>query len=130
MLNSDGRAVGTDTAGNTATYAGQIFFNPVAGQVGDLPILAFDAPDVFVVNAALMKRFTIVGRSSLQFSIEASNLFNTVSFCIGDQNINSTTFGRISQLAVPARIVQLTLCTRSSLVSVAKPVIHCRIGLS
>ena len=50
VLNSDGRAVGTDTAGNTATYAGQIFFNPMAGQVGDLPILAFDAPDVFVVE--------------------------------------------------------------------------------
>ena len=46
VIGTDGRAVGADNLGNTAGFSGQVFFNPVANQVGTLPILAFDAPSV------------------------------------------------------------------------------------
>ena len=39
-----GRAVGPDTLDNAAGFAGQVFFNPGAGEVGNLPVMAFDAP--------------------------------------------------------------------------------------
>ena len=108
VINTDGRGVGTDNLGNAATFDGQIFFNPVAGEVGTLPILAFDAPSVWTINAALSKRTRIVGRTSLELRIEAFNLTNSVSFYTGDFNINSTTFGRITSTGNTSRIVQLT----------------------
>jgi hypothetical protein len=108
VIGADGRGVGTDNLTNSATYTGQIFFNPVAGQVGTLPILAFDAPAVWQINAALSKRTRIVGSSSLELRIEAFNLTNSVSFYAGDFNINSTTFGRITSTGNSSRIVQLT----------------------
>ena len=42
VLNSDGRAVGPDNLGNTAGFAGQVFFNPGPGEVGNVPVMAFD----------------------------------------------------------------------------------------
>ncbi len=35
-----GRAVGADNLGNTAGFGGQVFFNPAAGEVGNLSILS------------------------------------------------------------------------------------------
>ena len=52
-----GRGVGADNLGNTAGFAGQVFFNPAANEVGNLPILAFDGPAQFSINLALSKRF-------------------------------------------------------------------------
>ena len=109
LIGTDGRAVGADNLANAAGFAGQIFFNPTAGQVGTLPILAFDAPNVWTVDASLAKRFPIVGRSALEFRLEAFNAFNAVSFYTGDFNVNSTTFGRLTGVATGARVVQLTL---------------------
>ena len=40
---------------------------------------------------------------------EAFNLTNTPSFLRGDMDINSATFGRITQVNVPSRVVQLSL---------------------
>jgi hypothetical protein len=108
VIGTDGRAVGADNLANTAGFSGQVFFNPVANQVGSLPILAFDAPSVYQVDALLAKRFTFAKRYTADFRIEAFNVFNSVSFYSGDMNINSTTFGRITGVAVGARIVQLT----------------------
>jgi hypothetical protein len=108
VINTDGRGVGTDSLGNTASYAGQIFFNPTAGSVGTLPILAFDAPAVWTINMALTKRTRIAGRTNLDLRAEAFNLTNSVSFYAGDFNINSTTFGRITSTGNSARVVQLT----------------------
>ena len=51
-----GRAVGADNLGNTAGFAGQVFFNPAAGEVGNLPVMAFDGPPQFSIDLALSKR--------------------------------------------------------------------------
>jgi hypothetical protein len=108
VINADGRAVGADNAANNTSFDGQIFQNPAAGQVGTLPILYFDAPNVWNMNAALSKRIRLVGRTSFEFRAEAFNLTNSVSFFMNDMNINSTTSGRINSTATGARVVQLT----------------------
>ena len=92
-----GRAVGADNLTNAAGFDGQVFFNPVAGQVGNLPILAFDGPSQFRIDLALSKRIRADRtRHRVEVKGEAFNLTNTPSFFRGDMDINSTTFGRLT----------------------------------
>jgi hypothetical protein len=102
-----GRAVGADNQTNAAGFDGQIFFNPGAGEVGNLEILTFDGPPQLRVDLALSKRFTY-NRYRLEFKGEAFNLFNQPSWFRGDMDINSTTFGRITSVNVGSRVVQLS----------------------
>jgi hypothetical protein len=104
-----GRAVGADNLGNTPGFPGQVFFNPAAGEVGNLPILAFDGPTQFRIDMALSKRFRFLQRYGVEFKGEAFNLTNTPSFFRGDIDINSTTFGRLTSVNVASRVVQLSL---------------------
>ena len=109
-----GRAVGADNAGNTAGFAGQVFFNPAAGQVGNLKVLAFDGPPQIRVDLALSKRVDIARNHRLELKAEAFNLFNTPSFFRGDMDINSTTFGRLTSVNqtigdISARVLQLSV---------------------
>jgi hypothetical protein len=104
-----GRAVGPDTLGNTPGFDGQVFFNPGAGEVGNLPVMAFDAPRIFNLDLALSKRTRIAGRYNLELKAEAFNLTNSVSFTNGDENINSATFGQITGVAVGSRVMQLSV---------------------
>ena len=104
-----GRAVGADNLANAPGFAGQVFFNPVAGDVGNLPILAFDGPSQFRIDLALSKRFRFLQRYGIEFKGEAFNLTNTPSFFRGDIDINSTTFGRLTSVNVASRVVQLSL---------------------
>jgi hypothetical protein len=103
-----GRAVGVDNLGNAATFDGQIFFNPEAGQVGSLPVMAFDSPSQFRIDLALSKRFRFLDRYGVEFKGEAFNLTNTPSWWQTDMNINSTTFGRITDVNVGSRYIQLS----------------------
>ena len=110
-----GRAVGADNAGNTAGFDGQVFFNPGAGDVGNLPVLTFDGPGQFRIDLALSKRFRFGDRYGFEFKGEAFNLTNTPSFTTfqgatgtSDMNINSTTFGRITGVNLGSRVIQLS----------------------
>lgn len=103
-----GRAVGADNAANAAGFSGQIFFNPAAGEVGNLEILTFDGPPQVRVDLAVSKRVRLVRSSRLELKGEAFNLFNRPSFFRGDMDINSTTFGRLTSVNVGARVVQLS----------------------
>lgn len=102
-----GRAVGPDTLGNTPGFAGQVFFNPVAGQVGNLPIMAFDGPSQTRIDLAVSKRIAI-GRTRFEIKGEAFNLFDKPSFYRGDMDINSTQFGRLTSVNVASRIIQIS----------------------
>ena len=103
-----GRAVGADNLTNAPGFAGQVFFNPAAGEVGNLPVLAFDGPSQFRIDLALSKRFRFADRYGFEVKGEAFNLTNTPSFFRGDIDINSTTFGRLTSVNVAARVVQLS----------------------
>ncbi len=61
-----GRAVGADNLTNAAGFDGQVFFNPTAGQVGNLPILAFDGPAQFRIDFALSKRIRITRSAAVR----------------------------------------------------------------
>ncbi len=104
-----GRAVGADNLANAAGFNGQVFFNPAAGQVGNLSILAFDGPSQFRVDLALSKRIRLTDRHRFEVKGEAFNLTNTPSFFRGDMDINSDQFGRLTGVNVGARVVQLSL---------------------
>jgi hypothetical protein len=109
VVGTDGRAVGGDNLNNTAGFAGQVFFNPVAGEVGNLPILEFDGPSQFRIDLALSKRFRITDQHRFEVKGEAFNLTNTPSFFRGDMDINSTTFGRLTAVNIGSRVVQLSV---------------------
>jgi hypothetical protein len=107
-----GRGVGTDSLNNVATFPGQVFFNPKAGEIGTLQRLSLDAPSIFQLDLSLSKRHRIGSRYSAEFKIEAFNLFNSPIFDFADTDINSTTFGRITQLepnATTSRVLQLAV---------------------
>ena len=86
-----------------------MFFNPAAGQVGNLPILAFDGPSQFRIDFALSKRIRFTDRQRFELKGEAFNLTNTPSFFRGDMDINSTTFGRLTGVNIGSRVVQLSI---------------------
>jgi Carboxypeptidase regulatory-like domain len=108
VIGPDGRGVGTDNLGNAATFDGQVFFNPGAGEVGNLPVMAFDSPAQFRIDLALSKRFRFLDRYGIEFKGEAFNLTNTPSWWQTDMNINSTDFGRITDVNVGSRVIQLS----------------------
>ena len=71
--------------------------------------MAFDGPSIFSIDLALSKRTRIAGRYNLEIKAEAFNLTNSVSFINGDMDINSTTFGQITGVAVGSRVMQLSV---------------------
>ena len=107
-----GRGVGTDSLGNVATFPGQVFFNPAAGEIGTLQRLSLDAPSIFQLDLSLAKRHKFGSRYSAEFKMEAFNLFNSPIFDYVDTDINSTTFGRVTQLepnSTGSRVIQLAV---------------------
>jgi outer membrane receptor protein involved in Fe transport len=89
----DGRAVAPD---GSAAFAGQVFFNPGAGQVGALQKRQFSGPNVFFMDAAVMKETKLGDRRSVELRMEALNVFNHPTFYAFSQNINSAQFGKIT----------------------------------
>ena len=104
-----GRAVGPDTLTSAAGFDGQVFFNPMAGDVGALELLAFDGPAQFLLDLTIAKRVRLWNRTALQIRADVFNLFDTVNFFVGDYDVNSPTFGRISETNTDPRIVQLVV---------------------
>jgi hypothetical protein len=106
---NSGRAVGPDTLGNTPGFAGQVFFNPMAGEVGNMEILSLDGPSQFLLDAAFSKRFRLWRRTGLQLRADLLNLFDTVNFWVTDDDINSPTFGQITDTNTAPRVFQLVI---------------------
>ena len=104
---TDGRMVGPENAANSG-FGGQVFFNPGAGEVGNLPINYFDGPSQFVTDLAVSKRVRFGRGTAFQVRADIFNLFNTVNWNFGDIDINSTTAGRITGTG-GARLVQFSV---------------------
>jgi hypothetical protein len=109
VVDSSGRAVGNDTLNNAAGFAGQVFFNPVAGTLGSLQRLQFDGPAQFAFDVSVLKRTRIRESLNLEFRAEFFNVLNKASFSIGDTNVNNAQFGRITATSQPPRVIQLAL---------------------
>ena len=89
--------------------ASAFFFNPAAGQVGNLQVLAFDGPSQFVVDFSISKRVHVWRQATLDIRTDVFNIFNTVNYYVGDDDINSTTFGQITDTNTEPRLAQLVV---------------------
>ena len=107
VIDTTGRAVGPDNLAGTG-FNGQVFFNPGAGEVGSMEILAFDGPSQNTTDLSISKRFRIANRYGVTFRADIFNLFNTVSFTLNDLDVNSVNFGRMTATNVTARLVQFS----------------------
>jgi hypothetical protein len=76
-------------------FAGEVFYNPVAGTIGALQRRMFTGPNAFNMDLSLIKNTKIKEHQSLEFRMDAFNALNHPAFASADQNINSTTFGTI-----------------------------------
>ena len=89
-----------------AAFNGQVFYNPSAGTIGALQRRMFSGPWSFDMDASVQKTIRIRERQSLEIRMEGVNVLNHPSFYIGDQNINSTTFGVIGSMFNSPRVMQ------------------------
>lgn len=103
-------AINTDGTGTndilSPTFTGEVFANPGPGTLGTLQRRMFSGPWSFDLDASLQRTFRITERQSLQIRMEGVNVLNHPSFYVGDQNINSTTFGVISSMFNSPRVMQ------------------------
>jgi hypothetical protein len=103
-------ALGFGSTLNQATFPGQVFFNVEGGQVGNLERAIGDSPSYMNWDASLIKNFDLGGIREgmrLQLRVEAFNLLNQTTFTIAQQqNINSSTFGRLTSTLYASRVVQ------------------------
>jgi Carboxypeptidase regulatory-like domain len=120
VIGSDGR--GAAQAG-TPAFAGQLFFNPAAGTVGNLQRRMFTGPWQWSWDMAIKKSFKFKERHSVDLGADLINFANHPTFYLppataGDSgnvtnyNVNATTFGQISSMNFTPRVIQLSLYYR------------------
>ena len=81
----------------SAPFSGQVFFDPAAGTLGSLQRRLLTGPWYNNYNMAILRSIKITERQHIDFRADFYNMFNHPSFFIGDQNINSVNFGKITQ---------------------------------
>jgi len=95
-----GGATGRGSRGfGEATFPGQVFFNVPPGQTGSLERAFINGPFYFNWDASVIKNIRITEKTKFQLRFEAFNVLNRANFFasqLGNLNINSTNFGRIS----------------------------------
>jgi len=90
----------------TTPFAGQVFFNNAPGTTSGLERAFINGPIFFNWDASIIKNVELRESMRLQFRVEAFNIINRTNFFSGDLNINSTSFGRVTQ-TFGSRILQL-----------------------
>jgi hypothetical protein len=103
---ADGTGVNVD---GEAAFTGQIFSNPGAGTLGVLQRRYFSGPWTFNIDMSLMKKIAVTEKLALELRADAFNVLNHATFWSGDQNINSTTFGKVTSTFFAPRIMQFGL---------------------
>jgi hypothetical protein len=103
-LNKDGRGA-VANQGETP-FNGEVFFNPTAGNVGSLQKRMFTGPNVFDMDAALVKSTRLNERWSVDLRIQALNVFNHPTFAFYSDNINGQQFGKVTSEGTTPRRLQ------------------------
>jgi hypothetical protein len=106
---ADGTGV---TALGLTPFQGQVFSNPGAGGLGVLQRRLFSGPWTFNLDTSLLKTVNITEHQNVEIRADAFNVLNHATFWVGDQNINSTTFGVISSMFYQPRIMEFGLYYR------------------
>ena len=109
LINPDGTAAPTSPQLSCVPSVAGGFCNPQPGEVGNLSLDAFSGPAYFDWDLAAAKDFNLTERFKLTFRTEAFNVLNHPVFFMGDQLINSTTFGQSTSTISSPRILQMSL---------------------
>lgn len=88
-----------------APFEGQIFFLNQAGSTGNLGRNFINGPKFINWDAGLSKSIRFTESIRLQLRAEVFNVINRANYFVGDYNVNSTDFGRITTTYAP-RVVQ------------------------
>ena len=99
-------ADGTGVNQGGPAFPGEIFFNPGPGELGTLQRRMFSGPWTFDIDGALKKTIDFNERVKAEIRIDAYNALNHATFWVGDQNINSNTFGEIASMFFNPRVLQ------------------------
>lgn len=110
-IGADGRAVAPDGA---APFAGQVFTQPGAGNLGALQRNRFSGPSIFGMDLSVLKRTTIREKDYVELRMDVMNALNNPTFSVGNQTLTSVQFGRITGfnttgVIFASRILQLSL---------------------
>src|SRR6185437_890215 len=95
FIGGNGRGAGPDGLTCSPLVANG-FCNPLPGQQGNLSRNQFNGPRFFDEDVSILKAIPIRESISLQLRGDAFNVFNHPTFFIGNQNINSSSFGRVT----------------------------------
>jgi hypothetical protein len=85
------------------------FARPAANTYGNTGRGILYAPGHTNFDTSLSKRFTVVGRTNVEFRWDAFNLFNHPGFGFPNQNFDAPTAGRITSTVVDNRSMQFSL---------------------
>jgi hypothetical protein len=85
------------------------FAAPPANTYGNSGRGILYGPGHVNLDTSLSKRFTVTGRSNVEFRWDAFNLFNHPGFGFPNQNFDSPTAGRITSTVVDNRSMQFSL---------------------
>jgi hypothetical protein len=109
VFNGSATAPGGTNSDGVSPFNGQVFFNPQPGKIGSLQAFQFNGPTLFTWDFGVIKRTPITETSNVEFRAEFFNILNHPVFFVGNQNINSNTFGKITQTLVAPRVIQLAV---------------------
>ncbi len=108
VINTTGRASEAPTLllPSGAPFSGQVFFNTLPGQTGNIGRALIDGPRFFNINMALLKSIKFTESMRIQLRMEAFNVLNNVNFVQNTQfaNINATNFGQITTAFGPREL--------------------------
>jgi len=82
------------------------FAQPVPGTFGNHVRASITGPGQWVINTALSRMLTLFGAQTVEFRVEAFNLFNHFNWGLPTTNLQQGTFGRITSQATDPRILQ------------------------
>jgi hypothetical protein len=109
---SPGRLEINDNPRNGKLAFNTALFNlPLLGQMGNAPRRFFYGPGVYNFDMALQKNIRLWESKSLEFRLEAFNVFNHAQFygpAAVNGNISSANFGQVIS-AAPPRLLQLAV---------------------
>ena len=101
-----------------SSFSGELFYDPVAGAVGNTQRRMFTGPWQFSWNMSMKKGFRIYERSTLDLHFDFFNALNHPTFYVapsdaGDYgsttnaNVNNTTFGKLTSMNYNPRVIQI-----------------------
>ena len=85
------------------------FAIPAAGTLGDHRARSFEGPKFWKVDTAIARIVRISSARTLEFRVEAFNLFNTFNWGDPTTSLNAGTFGRITTQSGDSRIMQFAI---------------------